>query len=107
MQAQAEAFGFLNEHLPDRITTGSPRLDEIAQVWRVPVVLSYPHLGALGEVGEIVVHPATGEIVAHTPVEQIRVAALALAEQHREQIEVPLPSPTLTYSREDIYFDHD
>ena len=91
MQAQAEAFGFLNDHLPDRIITGPPHLDEIDQVWRVPVVLSYPQLGILGEVGEIVVNPTTGEIVAHTPVERIRTAALALAEEHREQIEAPLP----------------
>jgi hypothetical protein len=91
MQAQAGVFGFLNEHLPDRIIAGPPRLDEIAQVWRVPVVLSYPHLGILGEVGEVVVHPITGEIVSHTAVEQIRAAALALAEEYREQIEAPLP----------------
>jgi hypothetical protein len=91
MQAQAEAFRFLNDHLPDRIITGSPRLDAAAEVWRVPAVLAYPHLGILGEVGEIAVGATAGEIVAHTPVEEMRAAALALAEQHREKIEAPVP----------------
>ena len=90
MQAQAEAFRFLNDHLPDRIITGHPRLDAGADVWRVPVVLAYPHLGILGEVGEIVVSATAGEIVTCTPVEEMRAAALVLAEQHRERIEAPI-----------------
>jgi len=91
MQAQAEAFRFLNDHLPDRIITGSARLDAAAEVWCIPAVLAYPHLGILGEVGEIQVGATGGEVVAHTPVEEMRAAALALAEQYREQIEAPVP----------------
>ncbi|HEY3138434.1 MAG TPA: hypothetical protein VGL29_20590 [Blastocatellia bacterium] len=90
IQAQAEAFRFLNDHLPDRIISGSPHLDAAAQLWRVPAMLTYPHLGTLGEVGEIVVSVTDGKIVAHTPIEEMRAAALALAEQNREQIEAPV-----------------
>jgi hypothetical protein len=63
MQAQAEAFRFLNDHLPDRIIAGPLCLDTEANVWRVPAVLSYPHLGILGEVGEISVSTTTEEIL--------------------------------------------
>jgi hypothetical protein len=91
LQAQAEANLFLSDRLPDRITAGQPRLDEAAQVWRVPVILAYPFLGALGQVGEILVSLSKEEVVSHTPVEEMRAAAWALAEQHRESIEAPLP----------------
>lgn len=32
MQAQAMAFRFLNDHLPDRIIAGTPSLDEKARL---------------------------------------------------------------------------
>jgi hypothetical protein len=48
-------------------------------------------LGALGQVGEILVSLSKEEVVSHTPVEEMRAAAWALAEQHRESIEAPLP----------------
>ncbi len=91
MQAQAAAFRFLSDHLPDRIVISSPRLDENAHLWRVPVVLSYPQLGILGEVGEILISTTAEEINSHTPIEEMRTAALALAEQHRNAIEAIIP----------------
>lgn len=91
MQAQAEAFRFLNDHLPDRIIAGSPCLDTEANLWRIPVVLSYPHLGILGEVGEITVSTTTEDILSHTPIEKMRASALALAERYRETIEAHIP----------------
>ena len=54
IQAEAEASLFLSDRLPDRISASSPHLDEAAQVWRVPVVLSYPLIGVLGQIGEVV-----------------------------------------------------
>jgi hypothetical protein len=91
MEAQAIAFEFLNDRLPDRIIPDAPSLRADGREWRVEVVLSYPRLGVLGQVGEIIVSATTGEVVAHTPVEAIRAAALSLAERHRDAIQAPIP----------------
>lgn len=91
MEAQAEASLFLSDRLPDRISASAPSLDEAAQVWRVPVILAYPHLGVLGQVGEVVVSAARTEVISSTPLEAMLNAARALAEKHRDAIEAPLP----------------
>jgi len=91
MQAQAEASLFLSDRLPDRISASTPSFDEGAQVWRVPVILAYPQLGVLGEVGEIVVSASRTEVISSTPLEEMLNAARALAEKHRDAIEAPLP----------------
>jgi hypothetical protein len=91
MQAQAEASLFLSDRLPDRISASNPSLDEDDQVWRVPVILAYPHLGVLGWVGEIVVSTTRPEVLSSTPVEKMLKSAKALAEQHRDAIEAPIP----------------
>lgn len=91
VQAQAEASLFLSDRLPDRISASTPQLDEAARVWRVPVILAYPYLGVLGQVGEIVVSAIRQEVVSSTPVEEMLTAAQELAEKHRDAIEAPLP----------------
>jgi hypothetical protein len=91
MEAQAEASLFLSDNLPDRISASNPILDENGQVWRVPAILAYPHLGVLGCVGEIEVSTVRPEVLSSTPVEEMLARALSLAEQHRDAIEAPLP----------------
>lgn len=91
LEAEAAASLFLSDHLPDRITAGDPQLDSQAGVWRVPALLAYPVVGEVGEVGEIIVSSQTEEILSHTPVDEMLARALALYEQHREQIEAPVP----------------
>lgn len=91
MQAQAEASLFLSEHLPDRLSASTPQWDEAAQVWRVPVILAYPFLGALGQVGEVVVSAAKEEVLSSTALAEMLKVARTLAEQHRDAIEAPLP----------------
>lgn len=88
-EAEAAASLFLSEHLPDRLTAGDPQLDVGA--WRVPVLLAYPAIGSVGEVGEIVISGQTEEILSHTPVDEMLARARALYDQHREQIEAPVP----------------
>ena len=41
--------------------------------------------------GEIIVSGQTEEILSHTPVPEMLARARALYEQHREQIEAPVP----------------
>ena len=91
MEAQAQASFFLSDRLPDRISASCPSLDEAANVWRVPVILAYPQLGVLGQVGEVVVSATTTEVISSTAIEDILSAAQLLAEQHRDAIEAPLP----------------
>jgi hypothetical protein len=91
LEAEAAASLFLSDHLPDRITVGDPQLDSQAGIWRVPVLLAYPIVGEVGEVGEVVVSGQAEEILSHTPVDEMLARARALYEQHREQIEAPVP----------------
>ena len=91
LEAQAAANLFLSDHLPDRFCADDPRPDKAANVWRVPVVLAYPFTGSIGEVGEIQVSTSSEEIIAHTPLEEMRAAAWVLIEKHRDEIEAPVP----------------
>ena len=91
LQAQAEANLFLSDHVPDRFMAGPPSLDLAAQVWRVPVLLAYPVIGPVGQTGEIFVSVTAEEVVAYTPIEEMKVAARALYEQHRNAIEASVP----------------
>jgi hypothetical protein len=91
LEAEATASLFLSDHLPDRITAGDPQLNLQAGVWHVPVLLAYPVVGSLGEVGEIIVSGQTEEILSHTPVDEMLARARELYEQHRDEIEAPLP----------------
>ena len=91
MQAEAEASLFLTDRLPDRISASSPHLDESAHVWRVPVVLTYPFIGTLGQIGEVVVGATKAEVISSTPVDEMLESARSLAEKHRDAIEAPLP----------------
>ena len=91
MQAEAEATLFLSDRLPDRISASAAYLDEKAQVWRVPIVLTYPFMGVIGQIGEVLVRTTKAEVISSTPVEEMLKSAQSLAEQHRDAIEAPLP----------------
>ena len=91
LEAEAAASLFLSDHLPDRITAGNPQLDSQAGVWHVPVLLAYPVIGSVGEVGQITVSGQTEEILSHTPVDEMLARARALYDQYRDQIEAPVP----------------
>lgn len=86
-EAEAIAGGFLLDHLPDRFSTGAPRFDKAARVWRVPVILAYPRTGSVGEVGELTINDSTKEVVSQTPFEEMTTRALAIYEQRCEEIE--------------------
>ena len=91
MEAQAQASLFLSDRLPDRISASTPSFDDAKAVWRVPVILAYPFLGVLGQVGEVVVSGTKAEVISATPAEEMLNAARTLAEKHRDEIEAPLP----------------
>lgn len=90
LEAQGAANLFLSDHLGDRFLAVRPQLDEGGDAWRVSVVLTYAVIGPVGEVGQITVNASTEEIVAHTPIEEMKERARALYEQRRDEIEAPL-----------------
>jgi hypothetical protein len=87
IEVMATVGGFLNDHLPDRFCAGKPQFDQDGLVWKTPILISYPTLGPLGQVGKITVSADAGKIVSFTPLEEMKTAALAIIEQHREEIE--------------------
>jgi hypothetical protein len=89
LEAQAAANLFLSDHLPDRFTASRPHLDHVREAWRVPVVLAYAVIGPVGHVGEIIVSATSGEIISHTAFEDMKATALALYQEHRNEIEAP------------------
>ena len=87
LQAQATANLFLSDHLPDRFTAEQACFDPQEVCWRVPVILAYPGVGALGTVGEIQIAAQTATVVVHTPFEVMRHTAQGLYDAHRDAIE--------------------
>jgi hypothetical protein len=90
IEVMATVGGFLNDHLPDRFCAGRPQFDQDSLVWKTPILISYPTLGPLGQVGKITVSADAGKIVSFTPLEEMKTAAQAIIELHREEIESPL-----------------
>jgi hypothetical protein len=86
-EAEATAGGFLLDHMPDRFSTGAPRFDKGARVWRIPVILAYPRIGSVGEVGELTINDSNNEVESHTPFEEMTTRAFAIYEQRCEEIE--------------------
>ncbi len=79
----------VNEHLlmrvPNLITSAEPDLELRSEgaVWIVPVVLTMPGFGSLGQVGQIVVDAQFGHIIdkESTPCEEIDKKAERLARK--------------------------
>lgn len=87
--AHTKANQFIIEHLPDRFCAGQPRfvIFPIRAAWSIPVVLAYPKLGAIGEVGAVIVDAEFGNVVGWTPMEDMREAAKSLYEERKAEIE--------------------
>ncbi len=85
-EAEAEANQLLHGLVPDRFTAGEAWFDQAINAWRVSVVLAYPFIGPIGEVGEVLVS-ASSEIISNTPPDEMKTRALELYEQHREAVE--------------------
>lgn len=91
-EARASANAWLIAHLPDRFAAGRPDYDQTVTGWHIPVWLSYLQLEPLGPVGELIVDALSGDVRAHTPIDEMKRQALKLYEQHRERIEALLLS---------------
>lgn len=92
LEAQAAANAFLLDHLPDRYGAYDPRLESNGQVWRLSVLLTYPFIGSIGEVGEIRVSAFSEDIVSFTPMDEMRERARKLYDQNHDAIEAAFSS---------------
>ncbi len=81
---------FIIKNLRSCFTAGLPKTISfpIQNVWIVPVLLSYPDTGIVGEVGMIAVDSESGSIVGYTPKEEIEKMAEALYEEKKKEIEI-------------------
>jgi hypothetical protein len=84
LQAQALTNDFLSNSLPDRFTADQP--EWIDNKWRVPVILAYPRIGSLGEVGEVQIDTMIGAILSHTPLEQMKQSGVELYTTNQNAI---------------------
>jgi hypothetical protein len=87
LQAQAVANLFLSDHLPDRFTADQALLNPSGDVWHVPVILAYPIIGAVGQVGEILISATVPEVISSTPFAAMQQAAEGLYATHRDTID--------------------
>lgn len=89
--AQAAVNQFLSDRMPDRFTADQAQLSITLEVWQVPVILAYPMIGSLGQVGEVLVSTSSEAILSHTPIEEIKQAGLRLIEANRDAIQTHFP----------------
>jgi hypothetical protein len=87
LEAESAANGYLLDNLPDKFLAIEPRYDSARKSWRLPVVIAYPFIGPIGEVGEIYVSSSSEDIVSATPLDEMKTRARTLYEQNREAIE--------------------
>ncbi len=89
-QAMVAANQFIVEHLPDCFSAGLPKLVlfPIRPLWLVPVLLTYPGVGVVGEVGMLAVDGDHPVIVGWTPLEEMEALAQKLYEENRDEIEI-------------------
>jgi hypothetical protein len=81
-EAQAAATDFLLDHVGNQLIAGEPHLMISAwrAVWIVAVHLAYISTGPLGSVGVVAVDDETSQVVAWTPIEQMKAASRRLRE---------------------------
>jgi hypothetical protein len=82
---------FLNRHLGHLLAAGTPQrvLFPLRSTWVVPVQLTYPGCGVIGEVSMVVVDETTGEVVTWTSPQAMHQATEQLYQEHKEEIESP------------------
>jgi hypothetical protein len=74
----------------------------VRATWIVPVQLSYIHSGELGQVGVVAIDEETGQVMAWTPLAQMKQASLALRQAHEPELSEQFQAFMATQNQEDI-----
>ncbi len=87
-EARAAATGFLLDHMGNQLVPGEPHMmvSALRAVWIVPVQLAYIHTGVLGSVGVVAVDEETGQVVAWTPIPQMKAASRRIREAQNPEV---------------------
>ncbi len=86
-QAQAITNLFLSDYMPDRFTADQPHLTQTGDVWEVPIILTYPRIGSLGQVGTVIVSTTIEKVLSYTPFEEMKQAGPKLYKTHSDAIQ--------------------
>lgn len=87
--AYLAANRFILENFRDRFSAGTPRhlVFPTRSIWTVPIVLAYPKVGVLGEVGFVGVDGESGVVVGWTPKEEVEKVAEQMYKEKKDEIE--------------------
>lgn len=88
--AMVIANKFIINNLRSCFTSGLSKIVSfpIQNVWIVPILLSYPNTGIVGEVGMIAVDSESGSVVGFTPKSEIEKIGKILYEEKKTEIEI-------------------
>ena len=89
-QMIAVANRFILANLPDRFSAGLPKSMAFPtrRLWIVPVILTYPHVGVVGEVGMVAVDAEQEIVVGWTPFNEVENLARQLYQESKHEIEI-------------------
>lgn len=87
-EARAAATEFLLDHIGNQLVAGQPHLmvSAVRTTWIVPVQLAYVHTGPIGDVGVVAVDEETGQVVAWTPIDQMKGTGRTLRLAHEPEL---------------------
>ncbi len=86
-QAQAITNLFLSDYMPLRFTADQPHLTQTGDGWEVPIILTYPRIGSLGQVGTVIVSTEIEKILSYTPFEEMKQSGHKLYEINYDAIQ--------------------
>jgi hypothetical protein len=80
---------YIVSHYPFGFLAGTPSCLELKdrELWIVPIVLTSPGYGAVGEVGVVAIDPDARHAVGSTPRADVVLAARRLREEKHEELE--------------------
>src|SRR5207244_4337964 len=83
------ANGHIVRHYPIGCLGGTARLLQLGsrELWIVPIMLTSPGYGAVGEVGVVALDARTRAVVGSTPRQEVGVAVQRLREEKHDELE--------------------
>ena len=84
--AQRVVNDWLLRTLPDRFMALEPRLIAGGDIWSVPVGLAYPHIGVVGQVGEVLISAFSRGIISSTRPEAMKSAGAVCYKEKEDAI---------------------
>ncbi len=89
-KAMVIANKFILKNLRSCFTSGLPKSINfpIKRIWIVPILLSYPNVGIVGEVGVIAVDSESDSVVGFTPKKEMEKIGKTLYEEKKSEIEI-------------------